>query len=383
MTKIGWYSTDWAFDPILDKVASAMSGRQTFVQGKKHAIFGGTYYYRMAMPAVTLGKHGYDTVLSPSFDVAPDGHIVIHGVDGVAHDDCDVVVFQRWMHRDGAEMARRARATGQLIVQDIDDYFWALPHTNTARKNTSAATNSEHNRDHYRKMMAASDAIICSTDMLASAMSKLGPPVFVARNAIELDVWRQHDPGTDGMVGWVGGIPWRGNDLPLLRGVLGPFLEQNGLPFYHGGHSSDPKVPTAWEQLGLDTTKVRVAYNDLSPVATYPLLWDPVALAVIPLEDCSFNRAKSWLKGLEAAACGIPFIATRLPEYELLGIGRLARNRKEWRTHLEALLDPEVRRAEGAANRRRAEELSIDKQWGQWDHIFTELTAKELACTAA
>ena len=42
------------------------------------------------------------------------------------------------------------------------------------------------------------------------------------------------------------------------------------------------------------------------PFAEYPRLWDGVGVSLIPLEDVPFNRAKSWLKGLESCAAGVP-----------------------------------------------------------------------------
>jgi hypothetical protein len=367
--KIGWFSTDFSFEPVPGQ------------PGARTTTWGGTYHYRMAVPAAALEQHtSIECVLAPAIETAPDGHMRVMGVDRQWHDDCDIVVVQRWMHADGADRARKAIAAGQVVVNDVDDQFWALPTTNIARKTTEAR--DDFNRFHYRKMIAASSAVICSTPAIAGALSRLGPPVHVCRNAIDIGRWRQHDPGADGMVGWVGGVAWRGNDLPLLRGVLGPFLERHGLPFYHGGNSDDRNVPRAWDQLGLDTTRTTVAVNPIVGIREYPTLWDPINLAIIPLEDSTFNRGKSWLKGLEAAACGIPFVASRLPEYQLLGCGRLAKTPGQWRQHLDDLTDPDVRRVEGAANRARAEELSIDRQWSQWADLFASLTPAPEAVAA-
>lgn len=393
--KVGFFSTDWAFDPVPDRLATVKSGRQEFVPHKRSASYGGTFYYRMALPAMELAKHGHECVLSWAVDTAPDGHQRVYGTDGVWHDDCDVVVFQRWMGNDGAERARKARATGQLIVQDVDDHFWALPKSNVASVTTSS--NASFNRFHYWDMIEASSAVFCSTATLAARLERTGRPTFVCRNAIDIDRWSVHDPDVDGVVGWVGGIKWRDNDLPVLRGVLGPWLERNGLAFYHGGVTDEPprvtewdqfcgvrvpkavkaEWPTAWEQLGLDLSRVQVLGNPLTKIVDYPSLWEPIGLGLVPLADSAFNRAKSWLKGLEASACGIPFVASRLPEYELLGAGRLASTRAEWAAHLEALLDSDVRAAEGAANRARAEELSIGNQWGQWDEALREAVASQ------
>ena len=62
-----------------------------------------------------MAKHGYESILSWQVVPAPDGHLRVMDVHGVWHDDCDVVVFQRWMHRDGETMARRAQEMGAQI----------------------------------------------------------------------------------------------------------------------------------------------------------------------------------------------------------------------------------------------------------------------------
>jgi hypothetical protein len=372
LSRIGVFSTDWQFEKVPDADQSRIQGRQVFTT-KRIASYGGTYYYRMALPFMELAKHGHECILSYAIDEATDGHIRVMDTAGEWHDDCDVVVFQRWMHEDGVDRAKKAIACGQIVINDVDDHFWALPKSNVAHKTTDPSNNPSFNRVHYRKMIEASSAIIASTETIANEFRDVDPPVFICRNAIDIERWQPHDPGADGMVGWVGGIPWRGNDLTLLCGVLRPFLEQNDLPFYHGGESDNPNYPKAWQQLGLNPERTQLATRPLVHIAEYPSLWDPVNLAVIPLEDSRFSRAKSWLKGLEASAAGIPFIASKMPEYELLGVGRLAKTAKQWRRHLEELLDPDVRRAEGIVNRRRAEELSIGNQYHQWAHVLDEV----------
>lgn len=359
--KLGFWSVDWELRPD--------------AEGKHHlAVPGGVNFWRTSSPARELSRHGYEVVLSARVAQADDGHIRVQDFHQQWHDDCDIIVFSRWMTEEAVVVVGKAVASGQVVINDVDDDFWAIPTTNRARRTTDPAHNPKANREHYRRVLAASSALICSTQHLATALSRLGPPTFVCRNAIDLRRWPEADPGE--LIGWVGGTFWRANDLPLLQAGVVPYLREHNRPFYHGGHH--PDATSAATLLGYEN----VVTLPMCPVDMYPRLWGPLETALIPLEDCSFNRAKSWVKGLEACARGIPFIASRLPEYEALGAGRLAKRPWEWRQHLEELEDPALREAEGRQNRSRAEALSIERQWTQWDAVFREMACDSTSAAA-
>ena len=105
-------------------------------------------------------------------------------------------------------------------------------------------------------------------------------------------------------------------------------------------------------------------------VKDYPDRMFSMNIGLVPLNRVPFSEAKSNLKGLEYAAKGIPFIATPTREYEILaeaGIGRLAETPDEWRDHATELLDPEVRKAEGARIRELVErDWNINDKGEEW-----------------
>ncbi len=380
MPEIGFFSTDFSTEPVIDEVQSQIQQKQVFVPGQKRMSFGGTFLQRGAMPATELAKHGYDTHLSWRFEVAPDGHIRTLDMEGNWHDP-DVWYSQRWMHEDGPEQVRRARAAGQICIADLDDNFAALPKTNIAAATTDSKNNPHFNRDHYWRMLAEVDFVTTSTEPLRREMERLGVPAFTVRNAIQLERWPQYDPGEDEkFVSWIGGIAWRAHDLQVLRSVgLAQWLADTGSQFYHGGDSQDPSVPKAWEQIGIDPTVIPCAAAPLSHIAQYPGLWGPVGIMLDPLEKCAFNQSKSYLKSLEACACGVPYIVSAgFPEQKILidegSAGRMARNDKpsQWIDHLYELLDPEVRREEGMINRKIAEGHDIADRWTDWDDVYKQ-----------
>jgi glycosyltransferase involved in cell wall biosynthesis len=378
--KIAAWSSDWLSEPVPDPDKSAFTGKQEF-KDQRQMIFGGTYYYRLAMPVMELVKHGYESILTWQIDVASDGHLRVMNTVGEWIEDCDLVVLQRHMGRGMDDVIRRARATGQIVINDLDDDFWSLPKSNIAKDTTDPATHPEFNRDHYLKALGASSAITVSTPALYKKMERLGVPVYLVRNMIDIERWPVRDPGTDGMISWIGGIAWRANDMMVLKQFLPEFLEDLGLPFFHGGDSQVPGVPKAYEQIGIDPTKVKCAVAPLCHISKYPSLFEPVNVMLIPLEDVKFNHSKSALKALESSASGLPFIASDLPEQRWFvehgGAGRLAKNHKPrtWEDHLVGLLDPEVRRLEGKLNRAHAEQFDIRDNWTQWANVYDEVTA--------
>ena len=380
MPLIGAFTTDWSETKVPDPVKSAQTGKQEFIEDKRAMSFGGTFYYRGAMPLTELAKHDdWELRLSWRFQVAPDGHITMMDTEGNWFDP-DIVWTQRWMHKDGAEQMRRARAAGQVIISDLDDGFWNLPKSNIAHQTTDPSNNPEFNRDHYLECLKESDLITVSTEALASDMRRLAPgaSVIVCKNAIDLERWHVHDPRADGSIGWVGGIQWRANDLQVLRPVLPQFLQDYGLPIFHGGDSNVPGVPKLWQQVGIDPNVTKCLVAPLCHIAAYPDLWNPINLALVPLENHPFNVRKSHLKGLEASACGIPFIySAGMPEYDAFGAGIKADNAKpkSWRSALESMLDPDVRGEEGARNRAIAEEWDVAKRWTTWDEAFRSVVA--------
>jgi hypothetical protein len=376
---IGAFTTDWQETPVPDTEKSRTTGKPEFIEGKVAMAFGGTFYYRGAMPLMELAKHDdWEVRLSWRFQTNPDGSISMMDTSGDWFTP-DVIWTQRWMHKDGVDQMTRARATGQIVVSDLDDGFWNLPKSNIAHHTTSAKNNPDFNRDHYLRNLAVSDLITVSTEALAQDMKRLCPntPVAVVKNAIDLARWITHDPGEDGFIGWVGGIQWRANDLPVLRSVLPQFLLDHDLPIYHGGDSNVEGVPKLWDQVGIDSTKTKCFAAPLCHIAQYPGLWDPINLALVPLENHPFNVRKSHLKGLEASACGIPFIySSGMPEYEKFGAGISANNAKPktWRNALELMLDRDARREEGARNRAIAETWDIAHKWVEWDKALRLVT---------
>ena len=115
----------------------------------------------------------------------------------------------------------------------------------------------------------------------------------------------------------------------------------------------------------------------MQPITNLPLLMKKFNIGIVPLNNIDFNKAKSYLKGLEYAVAGIPFIASDMPEYRLLsdaGIGRIADSPEQWMSHIEALLDFKTRNEDARFNYEIAtSEFSIGSRVNEWLSVFEKI----------
>lgn len=290
--------------------------------------------------------------------------------------DIDVVWMQRLMHAGAATNALIARRNGQVVINDLDDWYWGLSSSNNAFKNTHPKLSPTININHYRETLGNSDLVIISTPYLADrAKQFLGRTgIMVIPNFIDLARFPlyEHTDTDVPLVGWAGSTAHRSRDLETISGVIRPMVEQGEIRLHHTGHH--PSYPSVASTMKLPESSVST--YPLSNHEDYPkgLKFD---VGIVPLNDLPFNRAKSDIKGLEYTACGIPFVAQNLDAYMQLrtnlGIGRTAKRASDWIRHLHALRSPSVRREEGEANREavKARDISVGAQLYQqlFDHF--------------
>ncbi len=286
--------------------------------------------------------------------------------DGVEHLDCDVVIMQRWMHQSLPAAIKDARKQGQVIINDIDDWYWGLSPHNLAFYMSHPRANKNENVDHYRRIAAVSTGVLTSTPVLADRLTKFVNPdkIVVIDNHVEFGKFtpRTHTEKGRPTIGWVGSTAHRSNDIAVLRPAAREVRDE--FRFHHSG-DSEAYVPFAIE-IGIDDVTVHPAV----PPQRLPELFT-FDIGVVPLSKAAFNESKSWIKGLEYVAAGVPFVASPLPEYvrmkEEYGVGRLAKNTTEWVKHLRELRDPDLRQAEAAANLEATRKLDVVNGAELWD----------------
>jgi hypothetical protein len=107
-------------------------------------------------------------------------------------------------------------------------------------------------------------------------------------------------------------------------------------------------------------------------------------IGTAPLEDNRFNLSKSWLKPLELAAAGVPFVRSTTPEYEALGAGLPAAGHKEWRHQLTRLInDPDLCASEVERNHQIAARHTYDLHAESWYEALRPFVASTPARQAS
>ena len=226
----------------------------------------------------------------------------------------DVVWLQRIMHATVDETIRMGQRQGQIVINDLDDWYWGLDSRNEAWLASHPKVNDNENTNNYAKAVGASDYITVSTKYLADRiMNKWSPQCVLLPNTIEVDRFTPVEQTDEPTYGWAGSTAHRSGDLREIRGIWRGISPEFGV--IHSGHNPYSKAETFAEGIGVpedNVTKIDMATHD-----KYPELLK-MQVGLVPLRDTPFNHAKSYIKGLEYAASGIPFIATPLTEYKVL-----------------------------------------------------------------
>ena len=307
---------------------------------------GGCSYYRCYLPMFATQCEGFFGY--PAFTA--ERGFGVKETESTARFGFHIAVFKIVMQRQIVKQIQLAKDLGQKIVVDVDDFYDGLDESNLAYQATDPEQNKGANREHYRKIILSADLITVTTPFLLDYYSKLHPNVMMIRNGVLPDQFYKK-PVSDRkpVIGWVGAIPWRSNDVETLREWLPQFLEDHDLKFHHSGVA--PGAALFDEIVGIP--KERMSYSTMLPISEYSHLFPPIDIGLVPLSDIPFNHAKSTIKGLEYTAAGIPFVAQGLPEYQRLadmGVGRVANTPQEWRQQVEGLLSFRTRRTEAGRN---------------------------------
>jgi glycosyltransferase involved in cell wall biosynthesis len=281
----------------------------------------------------------------------------------------DVVHFVRFCHPPMERLARHLHASRVPIVWDNDDDLLSPAKGNPNYKQRQGLVGRDIRRA-LTTMMTLADAVTTPSALLAERYREMSgcdarvlenylPPTFAA-------LQRGGAPGTV-RIGWVAGAEHQRDIERLrLRERFEALLARHDHVFF----------ASVGVNLGLPSERYEyvpnLAYSDLPPaIATFDI-------AIAPLADIPFNRARSNIKLKEYAAAGVPWLASPIGPYAGLGEqegGRLVAD-DEWEDALEALAsDRAMRVGLGRQGMRWAREQTIERHVDRWEQTFEDAIA--------
>lgn len=292
---------------------------------------GGVGRYRVKYPAQALQAAGHDVeIAAPGDDdfkfiqlEEADGSLTVAAMDPSIFPDADMIVIQRPLFDTTWQFIKCFQRQGIRVAVDLDDNFDALHPMNPAAISIRKNTPRLHPRNIHRAV-AQADTLIVSTPELAQVYGPSAKQVHVMENRVPAWFLDVNNPDRGNALGWSGTVHYHIGDMKVLGPTLGR-LQDVGRDVHIVGPEPDRT------KFGL---RRPATWTDWVPIDDYPFHMAKVGVGFVPLADTKFNRAKSWLKGLEFASVGVPVIASPLPEYQrLYGHGLcvgIAEKPKDW-----------------------------------------------------
>ena len=253
--------------------------------------------------------------------------------------DREVVVVQRQVTAENLKAMKMLKAAGKKIVYDLDDNMWDLPSWNPA------ARIFKEMREGFAVCAAEADVITVSTRGLQAAceihLGRLDKPMLITPNAVDFELFHPSDLGRDDgkvLVGW-GGSNTHSGDIVEAWEVLPMLVRRHETLHLDFVGMEGPKELKGHARVNMRPwVPIGEFANRLSGWS-----WD---VAMAPLTDIRFNRSKSSIKALEAAALKIPCVMSDVQPYtEFAKLGGpdlewlLCNTKNQWREKLERLIE--------------------------------------------
>lgn len=315
----------------------------------------GCAYYRCTLAAEALVARGHEVHVSTKM---PDEW----------RRTAQVIVGQRVSQPGASYLWQQLAKQGQArMVYEVDDDLLDIDPSN---KPAWAFFSRPEIRDNIVRNIEVADLVTVSTAPLAEVVSKLNSRVMVLPNCVPaslLDVERRVQFRERITLGWSGGASHT-LDLAELGSSVIQFMRRHPEVGLHvmgdaGAHAQLSK------SLG---GRVRFTpWVESVPEFCKHIDFD-VSLA--PLRPSVFNASKSHIRLLEAAALGIPVVASDFGPYAEFvrhgSTGYLVRRPHEWSKYLRNLLDVEHRAAMGKQARELARQHTIESNIHLWERAY-------------
>lgn len=249
--------------------------------------------------------------------------------------------------REGRTFVEACHRREQTVVLDLADDMISdavLPHL-AATHPTQAPAAHTVMAAQYRWLAAQVDGLTVPTEAVAAAVCPFtAAPIVVVPNRLAWAWWRAQHRQADGphagvTVGWVGAPRGAADTAPMVAAWARVAQRCPAARFVVAGWCP----PGVREAVPAERLTVRPWVDP----GHSPRQWAGVDVACLPLADTPFNRSKTPLKALEAAAAGCAIVASPTVYGDMLQDERtalLAATVEDWEASLVRLVQgPKLR----------------------------------------
>lgn len=293
--------------------------------------------WRVQFPHTGLLRAGYESRLASAWELKPDE-------DHHPFDDwADIIVVERLLFGHWVEHVRRWKEQGKRVFTTFDDAYWLMPDYITSKP----TWNRKAVGQFMQTINTLLDGVIVPSEGITRALKRpsnihvipnypdLSFPAY--QYALDAPIMRTDDRYV---------IGWGGSHHHSIEQLV---------PMFHELIKIEPRVQIwivgnvrAFNLLeGIPIEYKR--FFPTMPYGPYLAMIKQFDVFAIPLKG-KYDSCRSWIKPLEAALMGVPWVATRNRIYQDCKGGVLVKTKKQW---TEALLSP----------------ITADKEWAMQQDI--------------
>jgi glycosyltransferase involved in cell wall biosynthesis len=363
---------------------------------------GACRYFRGEIPAKALAALGWETSVSaymltpqtkreikndprirgwggPGTEIDQPADIVtLRIMDDVVVDPDSGLAANNYRMDSMAADIRRARAAGQVVLYDVDDDIWNIPLWSPASRAMHKLVRARAvDLDVVNANITACDGVITPTRYLADELRNRFPAmqVYVLPPGIDPAPYEglgDRTPGRTLHVGWMGSIS---HHLAHLRSMQ---VALDCLPALNAAFVRLGSIPGDRGAFLLDEVPCLVYEAPWGGVDELPAKLTGLDVGIIPRVAERFHEGQSITSGLQYAAAGVPFIASKTAEYEALwrqGCGDVVETIGQWRRQLTGLLSNDQLRQDIAKGQRAIafKEYGLEATGRRYDDLFSSL----------
>lgn len=298
----------------------------------------------------------------------------------------DVIIFQMVASRP---LLQQAKEQGIYTIFDCDDLIEEVPPKHPSKE----VTKGRAYQSLFRDMVKEADCVIVSSQPLYDLYIEKNANTILLPNYLPDGFWEKpFSPNTSKTIrlGWAGGIS-HAEDLdfiaPVICNIMAKYPDVKLVYTGGGGWASNPNNPNDFVRYGEDSFSSiplqRREYNQGSRLEMWPDRLNSMRLdiAIAPLDNNRFSRAKTHIKALEYGINHWPGVYQEFLYKDAVVEGKtgfLASTREEWEDRISYLIEnPDERRklGETAYEYVKANHTFSGERREQWLTVYREAIA--------